>query len=255
VVSRPIVIVGLGEMGSAFAHGWLRGGHTIVPVNRGDDPGALDVEPELVLVAVGERELDDVLAALPAAWRDRAVLLQNELLPVDWERHGLTDPTVAVVWFEKKRSKPLNVVLPTVVFGPHAPLVVDAITALRLPAEVGDPSRRLFELVKKNLYILTANIAGMVTGGTVAELWRTHTPIAEDVAREVLAIQAWRAQAELDEDALVKAMGEAFEADPGHACTGRSAPARLERALAHAEEARIDVPTLSEIAALRLRGE
>jgi len=253
-MSRPIVIVGLGEMGSAFAHGWLRSGHWIVPVNRGDDPAGLEVDPELVLVAVGERELGDVLTGLPEGWRDRAVLLQNELLPVDWEQHGLSDPTVAVVWFEKKRSKPLNVVLPTVVFGPHAQLVVEAITALRLPAEVGDSSRRLFELVKKNLYILTANIAGMVTGGTVSDLWRTHTTIAVNVAREVLAIQAWRAGEVLDEDALVEAMGEAFEADPGHACTGRSAPARLERALEHAQQAGIEVPTLSEIAALRLRG-
>ncbi|MEZ4336316.1 MAG: hypothetical protein R3B82_06790 [Sandaracinaceae bacterium] len=55
--------------------------------------------------------------------------------PTDWERHGIVDPTVAAVWFEKKRSKPLNVVLPTVVLSPHAELVVDAIGALQLPAE------------------------------------------------------------------------------------------------------------------------
>lgn len=253
-MARPIVIVGLGEMGAAFAHGWLRLGRTIVPVNRGDDPRDLDVDPALVMVAVGERALDDALAALPDAWRDRVGLLQNELLPPDWARHRIEDPTVAAVWFEKKRSKPLNVVLPTVVAGPHAELVVDAIGALSLPAERIERDRLLFELVKKNLYILTANIAGLVTGGTVSELWRSHRTLAEEVAREVLALQAWRAGAALPEGALIDAMVEAFMADPNHQCTGRSAPSRLERALAHAREASIEVPRLRSIAERRSLG-
>lgn len=253
-MARPIVIVGLGEMGAAFAHGWLRLGHPIVPVNRRDEPRSLDVDPELVLVAVGERALDDVLRSLPARWRGRVALLQNELLPPDWERHSIVDPTVAAVWFEKKRSKPLNVVLPTVVAGPHAEAMVDAIGELQLPAERIERDRLLFELVKKNLYILTANIAGLVTGGTVSELWRSHRALAEDVAREVLALQAWRARQALPEGALIAGMVEAFQADPTHQCTGRSAAPRLERALAHAREAGIEVPTLRSIAERRSTG-
>ncbi|MCA9604267.1 MAG: hypothetical protein KC619_01645 [Myxococcales bacterium] len=253
-MARPVVIVGLGEMGGAFAHGWLRLGRTVVPVNRGDDPRRVEVEPELVMIAVGEGALDDVLEALPDRWRDRVGLLQNELLPTDWERHGIVDPTVAAVWFEKKRSKPLNVVLPTVVAGPHAELVVDAIGALQLPAERVERDQLLFELVKKNLYILTANIAGLVTGGTVSELWRSHRELAERVAREVLAIQAWRAGVALPEEALVAAMVEAFEGDPHHQCTGRSAVPRLERALRHAAEASIAVPSLRSIAGRRSIG-
>ncbi|MCB9596704.1 MAG: hypothetical protein H6719_28525 [Sandaracinaceae bacterium] len=250
-MGRPIVIVGLGEMGAAFAHGWLRQGHTVVPVNRGDDPRSVEVDPALVLVAVGERALDGVLSGLPDAWRDRVALLQNELLPTDWERHALVDPTIAAVWFEKKRSKPLNVVLPTVVAGPHAALVVSAVTALQLPAEAIAADRLLFELVKKNLYILTANIAGLVVGGTVSDLWRSHKGLARDVALEVLALQAWRAKETLPEEALIDAMVEAFHADPNHLCTGRSAAPRLDRALAQATEASIDVPTLRSIAERR----
>jgi len=36
------------------------------------------------------------------------------------------------------------------------------------------PNELLYELVRKNLYILTINIAGLKTGGTVGELWGKH---------------------------------------------------------------------------------
>jgi hypothetical protein len=42
---------------------------------------------------------------------------------------------------------------------------------------------------------------------------------------------------------------EAFEGDPQHKCMGRSAPARLQRALELADAAGIAAPTLRRIAA------
>nr|WP_305908843.1 hypothetical protein [Methylomarinum sp. Ch1-1]MDP4521704.1 hypothetical protein [Methylomarinum sp. Ch1-1] len=57
--------------------------------------------PGLVLITVQENELDGVLAKLPESWRDKVGLVQNELLPRHWQRHAISDPTVAVVWFEK----------------------------------------------------------------------------------------------------------------------------------------------------------
>jgi len=44
-------------------------------------------------------------------------------------------------------------------------------------------------------------------------------------------------------------MVDAFDGDPAHQCMGRSAPARLQRALDHAEEHQLEVPSLAEIAA------
>jgi hypothetical protein len=41
----------------------------------------------------------------------------------------------------------------------------------------------------------------------------------------------------------------AFDGDPEHKCMGRSAPARLARAIRQADEAGLDVPRLREIAA------
>jgi len=68
------------------------------------------------------------------------------------------------------------------------------------------------------------------------------------VAREVLRIQAALVGQPLDEAALIEAMVTAFEGDPAHRCTGRSAPARLQRALRHTREAGLAVPTLEDIA-------
>jgi len=43
-------------------------------------------------------------------------------------------------------------------------------------------------------------------------------------------------------------MLEAFDGDPEHGCTGRSAPARLARAIRQADAAGLAVPRLREIA-------
>lgn len=225
------------------------------PVTRGADPEAVarDVsEPELVLIAVPETALPEVLARVPDRWRGRLALLQNELLPDDWKDHGVPAPTIAVVWFEKKRDKPLHVILPTVFAGPQGGVLCDALRALDIPARTIPDDRLLFELVKKNLYILTTNIAGLETGGTVSELWRDHRGLASDVVAEVLALQAWRVGEALPQRELIDGMVEAFEADPGHGCTGRSAPARLRRALGQARQAGLKVQTLDRIASRHL---
>ncbi|HWR76163.1 MAG TPA: hypothetical protein VN283_03005, partial [Thiobacillus sp.] len=95
-----VIIIGLGQLGRVFAGGLLRTGHTVVPVNRGDDLFTVanaHPDPALVLVAVAENDLHTVLAAMPGAWRPHVALIQNELLPRDWEKYRYTDPTVISV--------------------------------------------------------------------------------------------------------------------------------------------------------------
>jgi len=250
-MKKPIVIVGIGEIGGVFARGFLRCGYPVYPITRLMDvnSAAQDIpEPELVLVSVGEDDLQPVLEVMPAAWADRLVLLQNELLPRDWQRHDLQAPTVISVWFEKKKGQDVKVLLSSPVFGRGASLVAGALEALDIPARVvADEHEMLMALVRKNLYILTSNIAGLVVGGTVEELWREHRQLAQDVAGDVLDLQASLTGSTLPRDELSRGMVEGFEADPDHRCTGRSAPQRLERALRHADMAGLPVPTLREI--------
>ncbi|HFD87083.1 MAG TPA: hypothetical protein ENJ35_05360 [Gammaproteobacteria bacterium] len=250
-MKKAVVIIGIGEIGGVFARGFLKLGHPVFPVTRttpASEVADIVNDPELVLVAVGEKDLHPVLEDIPGIWRDRLVLIQNELLPRDWEAHQLASPTVISVWFEKKPGMDAKVVVSSPVYGPHSTTIIDALKAVGLPAhEVESEAALLFELVRKNLYILTTNIAGLEAGGTVTSLWQEHHDLARAVADDVLKIQHHLSGEPLDDEALIAAMVEAFEGDPEHGCMGRSAPARLERALKIAGEAGLDVPTLTRI--------
>ena len=107
----------------------------------------------------------------------------------------------------------------------------------------------------KNLYILTSNIAGLKVGGTVGELWSDHQAFARAVADDVLALQEALTESRFEHEPLIQAMVEAFNGDPAHGCMGRSAPARLARALDHADRLGLEVPTLRTIAAEQAQAE
>jgi len=52
----------------------------------------------------------------------------------------------------------------------------------------------------------------------------------------------------IDAKPLIAGMLEAFDGDPKHDCTGRSAPARRARAISHANEFGLAVPALRSLA-------
>ena len=252
-MKKPVVIIGIGEIGGVFARGLLRSGYPVLPVNRSDDINQIAEEnpdPEAVLLTVAEKDLYPALERIPHAWRDRLCLVQNELLPRDWKAHDIESPTVMSVWFEKKPGMDAKPVVESPVFGPHADLLCEALDALAIPVGRLDSAESLlFELVRKNLYILTTNIAGLVAGGNVTELWQNHRSLAIEVAEDVLQLQTWLTGEKLDNKGLIAAMLVAFDGDPNHGCTGRSAHARLQRALQLADEAGLEVPTLHRIQA------
>jgi hypothetical protein len=250
-MKKPIVVIGIGEMGGVFTRGFLRLGHPVYPVTRRTDINAVNkaaIDPELVLVAVGESDLPDTLKKIPENWRDGLGLLQNELLPQDWKQHGIDNPTLISVWFEKKKGQDYKVIIPSPVFGPHALLLETALESLDIPCwELADEDQLLYELVRKNVYILTSNIAGIITGGTVGELWDQHNDLALSVANEVIDIQETLTGTTLDRKRLIDGMYEAFQGDLAHKCMGRSAPARLKRTLELADGAGLKTSKLREI--------
>ena len=252
-MKKPVVIIGLGEMGGVFARGFLRLGHPVYPVTRNMDMSqcAKEIpEPALVLVAVGESDLHATLKLVPPGWRNHLALLQNELLPHDWQAHQLDNPTVISVWFEKKKGQDAKVIIPSPVYGPNSQLIADALKAIDIPCDqLANEDQLLFELVVKNVYILTTNISGLETGGNVGELWEHHRKVADAVSREVIAIQQAMTGREFDADKLIAAMVKAFEGDLEHKCMGRSAPSRLQRALEQAKKFGISVEKLIDISA------
>ncbi|MEJ2452374.1 MAG: hypothetical protein P8047_17250 [Gammaproteobacteria bacterium] len=248
---NPVVVIGIGEMGGVFARGILRCGHPVIPVTRNSDireTAASYPAPQLVLVSVAENDLHDTLQSLPDSWRQRLGLLQNELLPRDWQRHAIENPSVISVWFEKKKGQDVKVLIPSPAYGPQADLLVSALATLSIPArKVGNAEQLCFELVRKNVYILTTNICGLQTGGNVQALWQDHRQLAQQVADEVIDIQEALTGVQFERSKLIAGMLEGIEGDPQHMCMGRSAPGRLARALRHADQAALAVPKLREI--------
>jgi hypothetical protein len=216
------------------------------------DPGAVArqvPDPRLCLVAVGEADLSSTLDSLPDPWKGTVGLLQNELLPRTWLAHDIVAPTVAVVWFEKKPGHDVKQIISTPVAGPQAPLVVAALSSIAIAAHEVAASEIDQSLVAKNLYILTANIAGLETRGSVHDLWYSHRQLAERVADEIADLQRDLLGHEFDRAAAKAEMVRAIDADPDHGSMGRSAPVRLRRALRHADEFGREVPTLRRLAA------
>ena len=68
-----------------------------------------------------------------------------------------------------------------------------------------------------------------------------------EVSKDVLKLQESLTGKSFNESDLEKGMIKAFEGDLEHGCMGRSAPARLDRALELANEFNIEVPALQKI--------
>ena len=248
---EPVIIIGLGEMGSVFARAILKLGFPVYPVGRDTDMDELSREipnPFMVLNAVGEKDLQATLKKIPSAWRDSIALLQNELLPRDWEAYNFSEPTIISVWFEKKKGQDSKVLIPSPCFGSKASMLVDALATLDIPAiEVSSAKNMEEELLIKNIYILTTNISGLVTKDNVADLWDNHNKLALEVADEVMDIQAALVEHDLDRKKLIKGFKVGIDGDLAHMCMGRSAPGRLARAIEQADNAGLEVKKLREI--------
>ena len=252
----PIIVIGLGELGSVFAHGFLKLGYPVQAINRTMSMQTVAQSipnPTAILVSVGEADLAQTLANLPQVWKNNVILLQNELLPRDWHAANIEEPTAISVWFEKKKGMDSKIVIPSPIYGKHAKLICYALSTLDLPSFILDSEEALlYELVRKNLYILTTNIAGLEVGGNVEQLAQQHSDLMQAVADNVLDIQDWLTETKNDRTHLMKGLIDAFNGDPQHGCMGRSAPARLARAIQMADQAKLSVPKLREIAKAKL---
>jgi hypothetical protein len=250
-MKKPVAIIGIGQMGGVFAKGFLKAGYPVYPVVSGMSI-ALSAESipdcEFILVAVPEKKLHPAIQLIPDRWKNKLGLLQNELLPQDWQKEGIQKVTAMAVWFEKKKGREVRVFRPTSVYGPHADIVRQGLHELDIPCSVlSTPDDLLVELVKKNLYVLTINIAGLEKGGTTGDLLANHFDFAQSIANEVIGIQEWLTGNRFNRDELISFLAAVFKEVPEHRCRGRVAEERLERALTYALKAGIETPFLTGI--------
>ena len=244
------VVIGIGELGSVFARGLLKTGVVVHPVTRAQpirETLAVAGPVDLILVAVGEEQLFGVLADIPEDRRHRVALVQNELVPRDWQTLGYTDVSGVVVWFEKKRGRDVHIVLPSLAYGPKAKFLNESLSSLDIPNELLELDRLDHELALKNLYILVHNIAGMRFSETVSDLWRNHQGLMRALAEDILCHQEARLEHTLDRVRLLDELSKAVAADPGHGSAGRTAPMRLARVRRQAHEFGLVLDTLKLI--------
>ena len=254
-MKQPIVIVGIGELGGVFARAFLRNGFPVYPVTRPmniSDQADRIPRPELVLVAVAEKDFKAVMATIPDPWRNCIGLVQNELLPRDWKAFDIATPTVISVWFEKKKGRGCKVLIPSPVYGPKAELIAESLEGIEIPCKIlsGDADL-LYELVLKNVFVLTINIAGLVLreGTTTETLWTNHNELARTIAADVIDVQEWLTKATLPKKKLIDGLAEGIYGDPQHICKGRSARGRLIRVLDIADKAGLQIPRIRALQA------
>jgi len=249
----PIAIIGIGELASVFARAFLRNGYPVYPITRhmniAEEADNLPA-PQLVLVAVAEKDFPKVMQTIPDRWRKRLVLLQNELLPRDWLAHEIDNPTVISVWFEKKKGMDYNVLLPSPVYGSEAELIAESLAGIEIPCNILSTADDLvFELVRKNVFVFTINIAGLILGDgtTTSMLWQKHENLARDVTNDIIALQEFVTERAFPRDRLIEGFLAGIKGDPDHKCKGRSAPGRLARAMEIADQGGIKIPTIRDI--------
>jgi hypothetical protein len=249
----------MGELGGVFARAFLRNGYPVFPVTRRmniSDQADSIPQPELVLVAVAEKDFKAAMATIPTAWRDCTGLLQNELLPRDWKAYDITNPTIISVWFEKKKGREYKVLIPSRVHGPKAGLIAESLEDIEIPCKIlSSEDELLYELMFKNVFVLTINIAGMVLeeGTTTETLWTQHNEFARSIADEVIDVQEWLTEAAFQRKRLIDGLAEGVYGDPQHKCKGRAAQGRLTRLLDIADEADLEIPRIRDIRARLMR--
>jgi hypothetical protein len=252
---KPFVIIGIGELGGVFARAFLRKGYPVYPVTRSmdvSDQADRIPQPELVLVAVAEKDFKVIMATIPTAWRSCIGLLQNELLPRDWTAYDIIEPTVISVWFEKKKGREYKVLIPSRVHGPKAGIIAESLEDIEIPCKIlSSPDELLYELVLKNIFVLTINIAGLVLedGTTTETLWTHHNDFARSIADEAIEVQERLTGATFQRQNLIDGLAEGVYGDPKHKCRGRAAQGRLTRVLDIADEAGLEIPRIRDIRA------
>ncbi|MDB4974269.1 MAG: hypothetical protein JWN48_2610 [Myxococcaceae bacterium] len=249
---RELVVYGLGQLGQLYGAAALRAGMRVTPITRHSDPEAIlqtvgrDVP---ILVAVSEDALDAVLERLGPDRGHAAILLQNELFPSRWQRHGM-QPTVLVAWLLKKPDAALTVIRPTPVFGAHAELLLELHRALAIPAVELHEERALHQaLVEKYAFILTINTLGLLRDRTMG-MWLQEDPrLVHAVALEAAQLGALLCGQRVDLLRCAAVAAEGMRALSGIGARGRTAKARVERALEHGASFGLELPELRRAAA------
>lgn len=252
-MNQPIVIIGIGELAGVLARAFLGNGHPVYPITRdmNIEEEAINLpKPKMVVVAVAEKDFPAAMETIPDQWRNHLVLIQNELLPRDWEAYEIKDPTVISVWFEKKKGMDYNPLIPSPVYGPMADFIAQSLEKIQIPCKVlSNEDDLVFELALKNVFVFTINIAGLVLseGTTTSMLWEKDQQLATNVANNIIDLQESITGKTFSRDLLIGGLISGINGDPHHKCKGRSAQGRLIRTIQIADDTGLKIQAIRDV--------
>lgn len=254
-MSSPIVVIGMGQLGTVFADAWSQLGKSILALRR-HQPIIQDISPRAVLIATGEQDLSPVLASLPQTWRSQLILVQNELIPAIWQPYS-DQPTLVAVWMEKKPHIEVRSLRASVAFGPNADLVADAFHAIKQPLSLAkDYPDMIQELAFKNIYIWTTNIYGLIAPGAIGQLvTEPHATALASLIDELCQIQSAVSGYYCSPKMVTPIIWHIIHDNADRKIPGRSAPARLKRVMSAAHQYSLVTPELDRIVKISLIGE
>lgn len=250
--ARELLIFGVGQLGQLYAAGALRLGVRVWPLTRQMDAErtlAQFPEGEPILLAVAEASFGATLSEIPQSRRQDVVLVQNELFPTQLTEWGLDQATILTVWLSKKKGRPIELARTSSAFGPHAALFHQIHQALDVPSVVLDTRAELHaDIAAKFTFILTINALGLVENLSLGQWLEKDPAQVSRLIDEARALAQAHLQAQVDAAETRHRVMEAMEGLRDYPAKGRSAQARLKKALSDAERFALELPALRNIA-------
>ena len=247
-----VIVVGLGELGSWFAHGLLRAGHPVIPVTRTmslaqEQRGRAAGTP--VLVAVPEAQLPDVLAQVEPDRRGDVILVQNATFRGDALLRGWPEVSWAMVWTLRKKGLPQLVGQPTVLWGVHAAMLQGAQQQVGMPTLMAESSLELDRwLAAKFAFILAISAMSLAGVTSLQDALDRHRDTVDAWIMEGLALASVRLDDLLPVEPARQRILEGLHHMRDMPTGGRAAAARIVAALDLAALHGVDAPLLRQLA-------
>ncbi len=249
---RNAAVVGLGQLGRVTAEGLLSSGWTVTGYRRHEDDYETLDNVQLAVIATGEDDLLSTLSSTPRSWRDsKTVLLQNELLPAQWQSCHVVDPTIFIVWFSKKPGQTIREYRPSLLFGPRSKEMAMAMEMVGVETEfIPNEEELITALITKNTYIWTQNLVSLAVADPLASsVLNQYRNTFDSIISEVIATQELSVGIRINRESVTKEVLEVISKDGDKKLGGRTARARLQRLLKLASSVQLDAPTLLSIEA------
>lgn len=245
-MSHAVVVIGAGRIGTALAarrddHGQQR--FVLVDRERGWERIEPDAEGPIML-AVRNDDLAAVLDRVPDSRHRDLVFVQNGMLRPWLEDRGLTGATRGLLFLAVPSvGAPIEPGGESPFWGPHAQAMVEAFTAVGLPAKVVDARTFAAIELEKLIWNCAFGLFCQALDCDVGTVVEQHRPRLRLLVAELLAVGGPALGVELELDPLVERLCEYSRSIPRYRGAVKEWPWRNGWFVSTARARKIRTPT------------